>query len=392
MGTQLKDIYLAGGCFWGVQEYFSRIDGVVETSVGYANGSSNKTTYYDIAKTGHSETVFVRYDSDKVSLETILTYYFNIIDPTSKDRQGNDRGTQYRTGVYYTDAEDLDIITAFIEKEQRKHTKPIVVEVQPLAHFVVAEGYHQDYLKKNPGGYCHIDLSSAPKLPVEKSHRDPKIKITKDGPYIVTGGVPLTEQVIVPMGEGYVYDAGRILPQAETYALCRCGKSLNAPFCDGAHEKSKFQGKEVASRADYEARATVMVSKNLDLLDDNRCAYARFCHREEGNVWELTESSGNPLFRKEAIIAASECPSGRLVARDKEGNDFEIEYEPSIDALQDPECRASGGLFVKGKIPIESADGTLYELRNRVVLCRCGRSSNMPFCDATHVEIRYSDK
>ena len=226
----------------------------------------------------------------------------------------------------------------------------------------------------------------------DKNNGRPKIVIIKDGPYVVSGGVPLAEKVIVPKGKGYVYEDGREMPQFESYALCRCGKSQNPPFCDGFHEKNKFDGSETASKRNYEDRAKVMESKNLDLYDDNRCAYARFCHREEGNVWELTESSGNPIFRKEAIIAASECPAGRLVAKDKDGNAFEPEYEPSIDILQDPECRASGGIFVKGNIPIESADGTTYEVRNRVVLCRCGRSTNMPFCDATHVGIKYSDK
>ena len=214
-----------------------------------------------------------------------------------------------------------------------------------------------------------------------------KIKILKDGPYIVTGNVPLIEKFIVPKGNGYEYEDGRSFPQQETYALCRCGKSKNSPFCDGSHEVAGFHGKETASKLSYEARAGILEGEALDLRDDNRCAYARCCHRENGSVWKLTEESGDVENRREAIKAACECPSGRLVAMDKEGNAIEEVYEPSIDILQDPECQASGGIFVKGNIPIESIDGELYEIRNRVVLCRCGKSDNMPFCDATHVQL-----
>ena len=131
---------------------------------------------------------------------------------------------------------------------------------------------------------------------------------------------------------------------------------------------------------------------DLDLLDDNRCAFARFCHREDGNVWGLTENSDNPKYRAEAIIAASECPSGRLVAYDKTGKPIEPNYEPSIEILQDSEKEVSGPIFVKGNIPIESSEGHTYEIRNRVALCRCGKSRNSPFCDATHISIKFSDK
>lgn len=217
------------------------------------------------------------------------------------------------------------------------------------------------------------------------------IRIIKNGPYIVTGKVPLSEKVIVPKGKGYEYREGRLFPQAEEYALCRCGKTKNPPFCDGAHKLTGFDGTETASRASYLERASVQVGPNLDLLDDERCAFARFCHREEGNVWELTEMSDNPKHREEAIKAASDCPAGRLVAMDKEGNLVEPEYEPSIEILQDPEKRVSGPLFIKGNIPIESSEGFTYEVRNRVALCRCGESSKKPYCDATHVSIGYSD-
>ncbi len=222
--------------------------------------------------------------------------------------------------------------------------------------------------------------------------KNAKIKVLKDGPYIVTGNVTLSEKIIVPKGKGYEFKNGRNLPQADEYALCRCGKSKNAPFCDGSHEKTAFIGTETASDVKYEERAEVLEGPEIDLLDDNRCAFARFCHRNKGDVWELTENSDEEECKREAIKAASDCPAGRLVARDKTGKIIEPEYEPSIDIIQDPQKGVSGGIFVKGNIPIESSDGHIYEIRNRVVLCRCGKSMNKPFCDASHVTIKFLDE
>ncbi|ODA39480.1 CDGSH iron-sulfur domain-containing protein [Desulfosporosinus sp. BG] len=222
-------------------------------------------------------------------------------------------------------------------------------------------------------------------------NQERKIKIIKNGPYMVTGNVPLSEKIIAPKGKGYEYKEGRSFPQSEKYALCRCGKSKNSPFCDGSHDIYKFDGTETASKENYIDRAFRQEGSNLDLLDDDRCAFARFCHRQEGNVWELTDESANPKYREEAIKAASDCPAGRLVAVDKNGNLIEPIFEPSIEILQDPEKKVSSSIFVKGNIPIESSDGFTYEVRNRVALCRCGKSSNKPFCDATHVSVRYVD-
>ncbi|WP_407308068.1 CDGSH iron-sulfur domain-containing protein [Desulfosporosinus sp. SB140] len=218
-----------------------------------------------------------------------------------------------------------------------------------------------------------------------------KIKIVRNGPYLVTGNVPLSEKIIEPKGKSYEYEMGHSFHEAKEYALCRCGKSENSPFCDGSHEVSKFDGTESASREKYTDRASKQEGPNLDLLDDDRCAFARFCHREEGSVWELVDHSDNPKYREEAIKAASDCPAGRLVAVDKEGNLIEPNLEPSIEILQDPERRVSGPIFVKGNIPIESSENFTYEVRNRVALCRCGKSRNKPFCDATHVSVRYID-
>lgn len=159
----LEVIYLAGGCFWGVDAFFDRIEGVVGVRSGYANGDTVNPTYDDVLykKTNHAETVEVKYDPTKTDLTNILLYYFKIIDPLTLNRQGNDRGSQYRTGIYYTKKEEVETINKIIEKEQKKYDKEIVVEVEPIRSFYLAEEYHQDYLSKNPSGYCHIDLNLA---------------------------------------------------------------------------------------------------------------------------------------------------------------------------------------------------------------------------------------
>ena len=159
----MAEIYLAGGCFWGLEEYFSRISGVQQTSVGYANGQVETTNYQLIKETDHAETVQVIYDEKEVSLREILLYYFRVIDPLSVNQQGNDRGRQYRTGIYYLDEEDLPTIYGLVQEQERMLGRKIAVEVEKLRHYILAEDYHQDYLKKNPGGYCHIDVRDAEK-------------------------------------------------------------------------------------------------------------------------------------------------------------------------------------------------------------------------------------
>jgi peptide-methionine (S)-S-oxide reductase len=157
----VKEIYLAGGCFWGVEEYFSRINGVVDTQVGYANGTVPNPSYEEVCTgtTGHAETTYIKYDENTITLQRLLERFWRVIDPTSFNKQGNDIGSQYRTGIYYTNGEDLLIIGKSLEGVESKYNKPIVTEILPLKSFYDAEEYHQDYLKKNPGGYCHIDMS-----------------------------------------------------------------------------------------------------------------------------------------------------------------------------------------------------------------------------------------
>ena len=156
-----KDIYLAGGCFWGTEHYFKQIEGVVDTEVGFANGHTENPTYKEVYtdETGYAETVHVRYAPDVVSLEFLLHMFFKAIDPTSLNKQGHDEGTRYRTGIYYTDAADLPIINQVYDDEQQHYGQPLVVERRPLERFYTAEEYHQDYLGKNPTGYCHLPQS-----------------------------------------------------------------------------------------------------------------------------------------------------------------------------------------------------------------------------------------
>ena len=157
----LKKIYLAGGCFWGTDHLFSLVEGVEKTVAGYANSRVADPTYEMVCsgRTGAAETVEVIYDDTRVSLTELLYIYFRSIDPTTFDRQGNDVGTQYRTGIYYTDSSDLPVIEADVATVQRRYSEPLAVEVLPLENFYPAELYHQQYLYKNPKGYCHISPS-----------------------------------------------------------------------------------------------------------------------------------------------------------------------------------------------------------------------------------------
>ena len=153
----MQTIYLAGGCFWGVQKYFDQFDGVLATEVGYANGPEEAPSYRDVCNSsGHAETVKIEYDPEVISLTELLGYYFMVIDPLSVNKQGNDRGIQYRTGIYYTDESQLPEIKAVYKEQEEKAGAKLAVEMEPLKNFYTAEEYHQKYLDKNPGGYCHI--------------------------------------------------------------------------------------------------------------------------------------------------------------------------------------------------------------------------------------------
>ena len=162
----MKEIYLAGGCYWGVEKYLSNIKGVLETTVGFANGDTHHPTYEQVRyhNTGHAETVKTVYNEEELPLSALLKLFYLIIDPTSVDKQGEDEGHQYRTGVYFTEAEDENIISASLQElkqelENNGNKEPLAIEVCPLEHFYDAEEYHQKYLDKNPAGYCHVPLA-----------------------------------------------------------------------------------------------------------------------------------------------------------------------------------------------------------------------------------------
>ena len=154
----MKEIYLAGGCFWGTQHYMKQINGIIDTEAGYANGSTPHPTYQEVYTdtTGYAETVRIIYNPDVIALTSLLTLFFRTIDPTSLNRQGGDIGTRYRTGIYYTDVAELPTIMSVYDSVAQQYDAPLAIEVEPLSNFFPAEEYHQDYLDKNPGGYCHI--------------------------------------------------------------------------------------------------------------------------------------------------------------------------------------------------------------------------------------------
>lgn len=216
-----------------------------------------------------------------------------------------------------------------------------------------------------------------------------QIKILPNGPYQVSAGVVLNQahivvdekQISTSWKKGKVYKAAE-----EPYHLCRCGRSGKTPYCDGTHEKIEFSGTETADNLPYEKAAEFIPGKVMDLLDQERlCAYARFCDRA-GRIWNIVENGADQAAIDVAVQESWDCPAGRLTVVDKQGNKIEPELEPEISLIQDAVENCKGPLWVKGGICVEGADGTLYEQRNRVTLCRCGESVNKPFCDGTHVQ------
>jgi CDGSH-type Zn-finger protein len=216
-----------------------------------------------------------------------------------------------------------------------------------------------------------------------------KIRITENGPYIVTGSIPLTRMTIETDShdEAIRWREVERYPQRKSYALCRCGKSGNMPYCDGSHVVAKFDGTETAGSELYLENVKEYTGPELDLTDKRLlCSSARFCIRDAG-IWNLVSHSDRPGFKEMATEEAVNCPSGRLVAWDKQDNPIEPDHGPSI-VVTEHEDGLPGPLWVRGGVEIESADGTVYEKRNRVTLCRCGESENTPFCDSTHTHKR----
>ncbi|MCE5300214.1 MAG: CDGSH iron-sulfur domain-containing protein [Spirochaetia bacterium] len=224
--------------------------------------------------------------------------------------------------------------------------------------------------------------------------KNAKITVCKDGPYIVSGGLPL-DKVIAQTGdsgEPEKWVKGEEYEVKDRYSLCRCGKSKNMPFCDDSHTQAGFKGTETAGYMLFEDMAETYEGPGVDLKDAvSLCASARFCH-PKGGTWDLVENSDDPDSKKTAIEQACNCPPGRLVVYDKEtGKPIEPDFKPSISLIEDPQAGCSGPIWVKGGVEIVSAEGIAYEKRNRVTLCRCGKSKNKPFCDSRHISARFND-
>ena len=228
-------------------------------------------------------------------------------------------------------------------------------------------------------------------MPPKKGEMDSthkaKIMVVKGGPYVVTGGIPVSVQTIICDEEGTPirWKEGKKHHPMEATALCRCGHSKNKPYCDGTHAKIGFDGTETAGREEYLEHPDRTEGPELILWDvEKLCSVALFCHRA-GDAWNLTEQSRDPKKKAIAVQEACDCPSGRLVAYDKRsGEPIEPPFEPSIGLVIGPQNEMEGPLWVRGGITIESADGAAYKKRNRVTLCRCGRSANKPFCNGEH--------
>jgi CDGSH-type Zn-finger protein len=219
-----------------------------------------------------------------------------------------------------------------------------------------------------------------------------RVTVSENGPYIVTGDIPLASQTIVADAEGgsEAWREGEAIRHRETYQLCRCGASGTKPFCDGTHDRIGFDGAETASRQPYLDQATVLDGPQLQLTDaEGLCAYGRFCD-PNGQVWSQVTQTDDPRVRATFIRQVNDCPAGRLVAWDKaSGRPIEHKLPISIGLVEDPAQNCGGPLWLRGGIPVVAADGFEYEVRNRVTLCRCGDSKNKPFCDGTHAAIGF---
>ncbi|MCW3999720.1 MAG: CDGSH iron-sulfur domain-containing protein [Candidatus Bathyarchaeota archaeon] len=221
-----------------------------------------------------------------------------------------------------------------------------------------------------------------------------KITVTRNGPYLVSGNIPLYE-MIIKCGQGNIpseWVVGKKFSATQTYLLCRCGQSKNKPFCDGTHAKTGFDGTETSPDLPFLDMAKSIDGPNLHLDDaEGLCASARFCHRG-GDIWDEIAKSDDPQTKANSIRNECDCPSGRLVLVDKEtGVTVEPQLEKSIGVILDPAVGVLGPLWVRGGVPVYSAGGKAYHIRNRVTLCRCGKSQNKPFCDSSHYPEEYQE-
>ncbi|MCA0407130.1 MAG: CDGSH iron-sulfur domain-containing protein [Proteobacteria bacterium] len=219
------------------------------------------------------------------------------------------------------------------------------------------------------------------------------IKVSKDGPYIVHGKPPLGTKFIVrnAAGHSWSYEPGQTFEVSEPMALCRCGRTGNAPFCDGSHKAADVELTETASFAPLLENSVAIQGPTLTLTDNEAyCAYGRFCDAG-ARIWNQVSEGGEESDRLTARMA-QHCPAGRLLVFDNAtGVPVETEVAPDIGLIEDPAIHASGPIMVSGGIRVESADGRSYEVRTRQALCRCGQSSNKPFCDGTHASMKFQD-
>lgn len=225
----------------------------------------------------------------------------------------------------------------------------------------------------------------------------PKFHITieDNGPILVYGKPPLAQEFLTPNEEGEIWEFRKgetYSTQNEPMALCRCGASKNKPYCDGSHMQARWDPRLTASNRPLLDDAEGFDGPTLVLSDNEKyCVFARFCDAK-GRVWNLVGQSDDEQARELTIREANMCPGGRLSAWDKKTEEpFEPEYEPSLGLIEDPAIGVSSGLWVRGGIPVAKEDGTTFEIRNRVVLCRCGQSSNKPFCNGAHASVKFND-
>ncbi len=233
------------------------------------------------------------------------------------------------------------------------------------------------------------EMPEAPFMTIDKKKPtvdSASIRVYADGPYLVSGGVPLIKMAIVSDSDGTATEWHEIekYPLNASYALCRCGQSSKKPFCDGSHTKEKFKGEETSDES-YLKSPDIYDGPALRLTDyEPLCASARFCHRA-GGIWKLIKKTDDSRAKNIVIQESADCPSGRLVITER-ANGVVIEplYNKSIVVVEDPTGGGLGPYWARGCIPIRSSEGRVYEVRNRVTLCRCGKSNNKPFCDSSH--------
>jgi CDGSH-type Zn-finger protein len=227
---------------------------------------------------------------------------------------------------------------------------------------------------------------------VTSANKQVSVVISRDGPYIVSGNAPLTEEIIGANAEGesMQWQRGKAYDAPAKYALCRCGQSAKAPFCDGTHARVGFDGTETAPRTPYAQQAQIFDGPDLSLMDARHlCADARFCD-PNGKVWTQVARTDDPEVRVMFLSQVHNCPAGRLLAFDKAASRTIQQHSPlAIGLIEDPVEDCSGPIWLRGGVVLTSADGHQYEKRNNMTVCRCGASKNKPFCDGTHASVNF---